>query len=70
MSTEHAKVRIGNQSIDEIGLTAEMTRVTNEIETWGKQNELWHDTRFAILSPAVSSVGRYAAALQLRLTLL
>src|ERR1035438_7060637 len=44
----HTKVRIGAQVIDENVLNAEITRVKNEVEAWGKQNELWHDEGFVI----------------------
>lgn len=41
------KVKIGATAIDEDALNAEIARIKSEIETWGRQNELWHDESFA-----------------------
>jgi restriction system protein len=47
MSTRKQRVKIGEREIDEVALSAELIRVQNEIELWGKQNQLWHDEGFA-----------------------
>jgi hypothetical protein len=46
MSQQTQTIRVGTQQIDEKGLADELVRVQNEIEAWGRQNELWHDESF------------------------
>ena len=46
MSKPPTEVKIESQAIDESALNAEIVRVKSEIETWGRQNELWHKESF------------------------
>ena len=46
MCTPSKAVRLGEQEICEAALTAEIARVQREIETWGRENELWHEESF------------------------
>ncbi len=48
MSPKATKVKVGDRSIDERGLLREVAHVQKEIEAWATQNELWHDSSFAV----------------------
>jgi Restriction endonuclease len=47
MSPRAKKVKVGDRSIDEAALLAELANVQQKIEAWATQNELWHDSSFA-----------------------
>lgn len=40
------KVKVGNRSIDESALLAELANLKQRIESWATQKELWHDSGF------------------------
>jgi restriction system protein len=47
MSPIAKKIQVGDRSIDEAALLAELANVQQKIEAWATQNELWHDSSFA-----------------------
>jgi restriction system protein len=47
MSPRAKKVQVGDRSIDEAALLAELANIQQKIEAWATQNELWHDSSFA-----------------------
>lgn len=40
-------IRLGTREIQEAALLSDLEQVKSAIESWGTQNELWHDTSFA-----------------------
>jgi len=46
--TKGAEIRVGDRAIDEAALITELAHVQKEIEAWATQNELWHDSSFAV----------------------
>src|ERR1035437_746751 len=48
MSPKATTIKVGDRTIDEAALLMELAHVQKEKETWATQNELWHDSGFAV----------------------